>query len=257
MRFEKSRIEFVGADALIGPYRTASSPKGFTFWICKSCGRTESSAPTRWKLNNKKLLQGESALDFTFMIGKYDEKRLTPQLAQALAATKAAEAGADPEKRAAGQRRSRVFVSIFMIVLAAVMIYAAATNPAINRVIYLPVAAAAILASIYMILTRREAAWGMEKPSARTLLKSLNAIETSQKAMVRLRDDGVTITAKRGENHVDYDQITAAAQTEDLIVLRQGRSVTVVQMSDLVGKDVSSVTEALQNALNCPLMILK
>ena len=52
------------------------------------------------------------------MIGKYDEKRLTPQLAQALAATKAAEAGADPEKRAAGQRRSRVFVSIFMIVLA-------------------------------------------------------------------------------------------------------------------------------------------
>jgi len=189
------------------------------------------------------------------MIGKYDEKRLTPQLAQALAATKAAEAGADPEKRAAGQRR--IFVSIFMIVLAAVMIYAAATNPAINRAIYLPVAAAAILASIYMILTRREAAWGMEKPSARTLLKSLNAIETSQKAMVRLRDDGVTITAKRGENHVDYDQITAAAQTEDLIVLRQGRSVTVVQMSDLVGKDVSSVTEALQNALNCPLMILK
>ena len=107
MRFEKSKIEFVGADALIGPYRTASSPKGFTFWICKSCGRTESSAPTRWKLNNKKLLQGESALDFTFMIGKYDEKRLTQQLAQALAATKAAEAGADPEKRAAGQRRSR------------------------------------------------------------------------------------------------------------------------------------------------------
>ena len=188
------------------------------------------------------------------MIGKYDEKHLTQQLAQALAATKAAEAGADPEKRAAGQRRSRVFVSIFMIVLAAVMIYAAVTNPSINRVIYLPVAAAAIL---YMILTRREAAWGMEKPSARTLLKSLNAIETSQKAMVRLRDDGVTITAKRGENHVDYDQITAAAQTEDLIVLRQGRSVTVVQMSDLVGKDVSSVTEALQNALNCPLMILK
>ena len=184
------------------------------------------------------------------MIGKYDEKHLTQQLAQALAATKAAEAGADPEKRAAGQRRSRVFVSIFMIVLAAVMIYAAVTNPAINRVIYLPVAAAAILASIYMILTRREAAWGMEKPSARTLL-------TSQKAMVRLRDDGVTITAKRGENHVDYDQITAAAQTEDLIVLRQGRSVTVVQISDLVGKDVSSVTEALQNALNCPLMILK
>ena len=29
------------------------------------------------------------------MIGKYDEKRLTQQLAQALAATKAAEAGAD------------------------------------------------------------------------------------------------------------------------------------------------------------------
>ena len=51
------------------------------------------------------------------MIGKYDEKRLTPQLAQALAATKAAEAGADPEKRAAGQRRSRVFVAAFMIVL--------------------------------------------------------------------------------------------------------------------------------------------
>ena len=183
------------------------------------------------------------------MIGKYDEKRLTPQLAQALAATKAAEAGADPEKR--------VFVAAFMIVLAAVMIYAAVTNPAINRAIYLPVAAAAILASIYMILTRREAAWGMEKPSARTLLKSLNGIETSQKAMVRLRDDGVTITAKRGENHVDYDQITAAAQTADLIVLRQGRSVTVLQLTDLVGKDVSSVTEALQGALNCPLMILK
>ena len=106
-------------------------------------------------------------------------------------------------------------------------------------------------------VAKGEAVWGMEKPSARTLLKSLNAIETSQKAMVRLRDDGVTITARRGENHVDYDQITAAAQTEDLIVLRQGRSVTVVQMSDLVGKDVSSVTEALQNALNCPLMILK
>ena len=196
-------------------------------------------------------------MDFTFLIGKYDEKRLTPQLAQALAATKAAEAGADPEKRAAGQRRSRVFVAVFMIVLGAVLIYAGVTNPAINRAIYLPVAAAAILASIYMILTRREAAWGMEKPSARTLLKSLNAIETSQKATVRLRNDGVTITAKRGENHVDYDQITAAAQTKDLIVLRQGRSVTVLQLSDLVGKDAAAVAEALQGALGCPLMILK
>ena len=196
-------------------------------------------------------------MDFTFLIGKYDEKRLTPQLAQALAATKSVEAGAAPEKRAAGQRRSRVFVAIFMIVLGAVLIYAGITNPAINRAIYLPVAAAAILASIYMIVTRREAAWGMEKPSARTLLKSLNAIETSQKAAVRLRDDGVTITAKRGENHVDYDQITAAAQTEDLIVLRQGRSVTVLQLSDLVGKDATAVTEALQGALSCPLMILK
>ena len=191
------------------------------------------------------------------MIGKYDEKRLTPQLAQALAATKAAEAGADPQKRAAGQRRSRVFVAIFMIVLGAVLIYAGVTNPAINRAIYLPVAAAAILASIYMILTRREAAWGMEKPSARTLLKSLNGIETSQKAAVRLREDGVTITAKRGENHVDYDQITAAAQTADLIVLRQGRSVTVLQLTDLVGKDAAAVTDALQGALSCPLMILK
>lgn len=191
------------------------------------------------------------------MIGKYDEKRLTPQLARALAATKAAEAGADPQKRAAGQRRSRVFVAIFMIVLGAVLIYAGVTNPAINRAIYLPVAAAAILASIYMILTRREAAWGMEKPSARTLLKSLNGIETSQKAAVRLREDGVTITAKRGENHVDYDQITAAAQTADLIVLRQGRSVTVLQLTDLVGKDAAAVTDALQGALSCPLMILK
>ena len=196
-------------------------------------------------------------MDFTFLIGKYDEKRLTPQLAQALAATKAAEAGADPEKRAVGQRRRRVFVAAFMIVLAAVMIYAGITNPAINRAIYLPVAAAAILASIYMIVTRREAAWGMEKPSARTLLKSLNAIETSQKAAVRLRDDGITIAARRGENHVDYDQITAAAQTKDLIVLRRGRSVTVLQLSDLVGKDASAVTEALQGALSCPLMILK
>ena len=36
------------------------------------------------------------------MIGKYDEKRLTQQLAQALAATKAAEAGADPESAQQG-----------------------------------------------------------------------------------------------------------------------------------------------------------
>ena len=113
------------------------------------------------------------------------------------------------------------------------MIYAAVTNPAINRAIYCRSQPRPSLASIYMILTRRRPAWGMEKPSARTLLKSLNGIETSQKAMVRLRDDGVTITAKRGENHVDYDQITAAARTADLIVLRQGRSVTVLQ-PDLV-----------------------
>ena len=43
------------------------------------------------------------------MIGKYDEKRLTQQLAQALAATKAAEAEADPEKARSRAARSHVF----------------------------------------------------------------------------------------------------------------------------------------------------
>ena len=195
-------------------------------------------------------------MDFTFLIGKYDEKRLMPQLARALAATKAAANGADPEKRAAGQIRSRVFVAIFMIVLGAVMIYAGVTNPAINRAIYLPVAGAAIAASIYMILTRREAAWGMEKPSARTLLKSLNTIETSQKATVRLRGDGMTIASKAMENHVAYDQIDAAVETGDLLVLRQGRSVTVLQKRDLIGTDAAAVAPALEKALSCPLIKL-
>ena len=196
-------------------------------------------------------------MDLTFLIGKYDEKALTPQLAKALAATKAAAGGADPEKRAAGQVRSRVFVALFMIVLGAVMIYAGVTNPAINRAIYLPVAAAAMAASVYMIATRREAAWGMEKPDARAILKSLNGIETAQKATVRLRDDGVTISARRGESHTDYAEIEAAAQTQDLIVLRHGRSVTVLQLRDLIGKDTQAATEALKNVLPCPLMILK
>ena len=195
-------------------------------------------------------------MDFTFLIGKYDEKRLTPQLAQALAATKAAEAGADPEKRASGQVRSRIFVAAFMTVLAAVMGYAALTNPGINRAIYLPVAAAAILASVYLVLTRREAAWGMEKPSARTLLRSLNGIESSQKARVLLRADGMTISSRTAENRVPYDQISAAAETEDLFVLRQGRSVTVLQKADLVGSDSTAVREGLRQTLDCPFITL-
>ena len=195
-------------------------------------------------------------MDFTFLIGKYDEKRLTPQLAQALAATKAAEAGADPEKRASGQVRSRIFVAAFMTVLAAVMGYAALANPGINRAVYLPVAAAAILASVYLVLTRREAAWGMEKPSARTLLRSLNGIESSRKARVLLRTDGMTISSKAAENRVPYDQINAAAETEDLFVLRQGRSVTVLQKADLVGRDSAAVREGLRQALDCPFITL-
>lgn len=195
-------------------------------------------------------------MDFTFLIGKYDEKRLTPQLAQALAAAKAAAGGADAKKRAAGLVRGRIGVAILMIALGAVLIYVSLRNPAINRRLYLPVSLLAILASIYLLLTCKEAAWGMEKPSAKALLRSLNGIESSQKPMVRLRSDGVTITAKSGESHADFSQIDAAAETDDLIVLRHGRSVTVLQKRDLVSQNPEAVRAALQSALDCPYLLL-
>lgn len=195
-------------------------------------------------------------MDFTFLIGKYDEKRLTPQLAQALAAAKAASGGADAKKRAAGLVRGRIGVAILMIALSAVLIYVSLRNPAINRRLYLPISLLAILASIYLLLTCKEAAWGMEKPSAKALLRSLNGIESSQKPMVRLRSDGVTITAKSGESHADFSQIDAAAETDDLIVLRHGRSVTVLQKRDLVSQNPEAVRAALQSALDCPYLLL-
>lgn len=195
-------------------------------------------------------------MDFTFLIGKYDEKRLTPQLAQALAAAKAASGGADAKKRAAGLVRGRIGVAILMIALGAVLIYVSLRNPAINRRLYLPISLLAILASIYLLLTCKEAAWGMEKPSAKALLRSLNGIESSQKPMVRLRSDGVTITAKSGESHADFSQIDAAAETDDLIVLRHGRSVTVLQKRDLVSQNPEAVRAALQSALDCPYLLL-
>ena len=195
-------------------------------------------------------------MDFTFLIGKYDEKRLTPQLAQALAAAKAAAGGADAKKRAAGLVRGRIGVAILMIALGAVLIYVSLRNPAINRRLYLPISLLAILASIYLLLTCKEAAWGMEKPSAKALLRSLNGIESSQKPMVRLRSDGVTITAKSGESHADFSQIVAAAETDDLIVLRHGRSVTVLQKRDLVSQNPEAVRAALQSALDCPYLLL-
>lgn len=195
-------------------------------------------------------------MDFTFLIGKYDEKRLMPQLAQALAAAKAASGGADAKKRAAGLVRGRIGVAILMIALSAVLIYVSLRNPAINRRLYLPVSLLAILASIYLLLTCKEAAWGMEKPSAKALLRSLNGIESSQKPMVRLRSDGVTITAKSGESHADFSQIDAAAETDDLIVLRHGRSVTVLQKRDLVSQNPEAVRAALQSALDCPYLLL-
>ena len=195
-------------------------------------------------------------MDFTFLIGKYDEKQLTPQLAQALAAAKAAAGGADAKKRAAGLVRGRIGVAILMIALGAVLIYVSLRNPAIDRRLYLPVSLLAILASIYLLLTCKEAAWGMEKPSAKALLRSLNGIESSQKPMVRLRSDGVTITAKSGESHADFSQIDAAAETDDLIVLRHGRSVTVLQKRDLVSQNPEAVRAALQSALDCPYLLL-
>lgn len=195
-------------------------------------------------------------MDFTFLIGKYDEKQLTPQLAQALAAAKAAAGGADAKKRAAGLVRGRIGVAILMIALGAVLIYVSLRNPAINRRLYLPISLLAILASIYLLLTCKEAAWGMEKPSAKALLRSLNGIESSQKPMVRLRSDGVTITAKSGESHADFSQIDAAAETDDLIVLRHGRSVTVLQKRDLVSQNPEAVRAALQSALDCPYLLL-
>ena len=195
-------------------------------------------------------------MDFTFLIGKYDEKRLMPQLAQALAAAKAASGGADAKKRAAGLVRGRIGVAILMIALSAVLIYVSLRNPAINRRLYLPISLLAILASIYLLLTCKEAAWGMEKPSAKALLRSLNGIESSQKPMVRLRSDGVTITAKSGESHADFSQIDAAAETDDLIVLRHGRSVTVLQKRDLVSQNPEAVRAALQSALDCPYLLL-
>lgn len=195
-------------------------------------------------------------MDFTFLIGKYDEKQLTPQLAQALAAAKAAAGGADAKKRAAGLVRGRIGVAVLMIALGAVLIYVSLRNPAINRRLYLPISLLAILASIYLLLTCKEAAWGMEKPSAKALLRSLNGIESSQKPMVRLRSDGVTITAKSGESHADFSQIDAAAETDDLIVLRHGRSVTVLQKRDLVSQNPEAVRAALQSALDCPYLLL-
>ena len=195
-------------------------------------------------------------MDFTFLIGKYDEKQLTPQLAQALAAAKAAAGGADAKKRAAGLVRGRIGVAILMIALGAVLIYVSLRNPALNRRLYLPISLLAILASIYLLLTCKEAAWGMEKPSAKALLRSLNGIESSQKPMVRLRSDGVTITAKSGESHADFSQIDAAAETDDLIVLRHGRSVTVLQKRDLVSQNPEAVRAALQSALDCPYLLL-
>ena len=164
--------------------------------------------------------------DFTFLIGKYTEDGLEKELAGLLAAAQIKAAPKDDKKK-------RMAV-ILPAVMAAVGVYLIIAGVRRVNTLFLVVGVLAIAGGAYYLWSSRSAQ--AQRPVARRLLSSLNAIESSNKAAVLFSEDGLTIRAKNNEASITYADISAAAESKRLYALLHQGAVTVLQKKDLVGK---------------------
>lgn len=164
--------------------------------------------------------------DFTFLIGKYTDDGLEKELAGLLAEAQTKAAPKDDKKK-------RMAV-VLPIVMAAVGVYLIITGVRKVSALFLVVGTLAIIGGVYYAWSSRSAQ--AQRPVAKRLLSSLNAIESSNKAAVLFSEDGLTIRAKNNEASITYADISAAAESKRLYALLHQGAVTVLQKKDLVGK---------------------
>ena len=112
--------------------------------------------------------------DFTFLIGKYTEDGLEKELAGLLAAAQIKAAPKDDKKK-------RMAV-ILPAVMAAVGVYLIIAGVRRVNTLFLVVGVLAIAGGAYYLWSSRSAQ--AQRPVAKRLLSSLNAIESSNKAAV-------------------------------------------------------------------------
>lgn len=177
--------------------------------------------------------------DYTFLIGKYTDKGLEAELAGLLAAAK--------EKSAPQTANKKRFALIFSVVMLLAGIYLIVTGVRGARPPFWLVGAIAIIGGGYYAWSCRRAA--AERPAAKRLFSSLNAIEASNKAAVLFSDDGITIRAKNKEASISYADVSAAAESRRLYVLLHQGAATVLQKRDLVGKSPAAFSSYLAEKL--------
>ena len=170
--------------------------------------------------------------DFTFLIGKYTDDGLEKELAGLLAEAQTKAAPKDDKKK--------WMAVVLPIVMAAVGVYLIITGVRKVSALFLVVGALAIIGGVYYAWSSRSTQ--AQRPVAKRLLTSLNAIEASNKAAVLFSDDGMTIRAKNNEAGIKYSDITAAAESKRLYALLHQGAVTVLQKRDLVGKTPEGFT---------------
>ena len=170
--------------------------------------------------------------DFTFLIGKYTDDGLEKELAGLLAEAQTKAAPKDDKKKR--------MALVLPVVMLAVGVYLIVAGVRKMSALFLVVGVLAVIGGAYYAWSSRSAQ--AQRPVAKRLLQSLNAIETSNKAAVQFSDDGMIIRAKNNEAGVKYSDITAAAESNRLYALLHQGAVTVLQKRDLVGKTPEEFT---------------
>ncbi len=177
--------------------------------------------------------------DYTFLIGKYTDKGLETELAGLLAAGKEASA-----PQPANKKRLALILPVVMLLVGVYLIVAGVRGA--RPPFWMGGAIAVIGGAYYAWSSRRTEA---ERPAAKTLLKSLNAIESSNRAAVLFSDDGMTIRAKNNEVVVPYADVSAAAESRRLYVILHQGAATVLQKQDLLGKTPAAFSGYLAERL--------
>lgn len=182
---------------------------------------------------------------FTFLISPYTDPQLPKELAQALAAARRAAASDAARKKARTDTLRRAAGGVVCL---AVGVWLLVDGKAGAMLVL-----AALLALLGAVLLARALgpAYHAQKKPANALLKSLNQIESTQKARVQFSGETMTISAGGHSTAVPLQQLEAAAITPRLCVLLHGGAATVLQKRDLVAEDFAAFAAALRQELPC------
>ncbi len=182
---------------------------------------------------------------FTFVIGSYTDRQLPGELARALAAGKRAAAPDAVRKKEKQELLRRVAGGVVCIAVAVWVLTKGQTG-------VMPIFAAlvALLGAVLVVLALLPGSFSQKK-AANALLKSLNQIESRQKARVQFSADKMSIHAAGHSVDVPFDQLDAVAITPQLCVLLHGGAATVLQKRDLVAEAFDAFAAALRQELPC------